>query len=204
MRVKICGITNINDALVCENFGANALGFIFYRKSKRYINPDHAKEIISELGPFIQKVGVFVNESPDKINQIVAHCGLNLVQLHGDESADDTEMVDVPVIKGFRVRDAFNYEILDNYQNCYLLLDAFSESEYGGTGHNFSWHEIPSELKSKIILAGGVSADNIERIYTDICPMAIDLSSSVEEKPGIKSHKKLNELFIKINRLRDN
>ena len=201
MRIKICGITQIEDALICEKEGANALGFIFYAGSKRYIAPTQVKEIISKLGPFIDKVGVFVNESVENINQIIDECGLTMVQLHGEEAHDQIKNIDVPVIKGFRVDNNFNYNQLHEYRECFFLLDAYSKAEYGGSGKSFNWQDIPVSMRSKIILAGGISVDNLEQIFTEIKPAAIDLSSSIEISPGKKDHGKVKELFAEYRKL---
>ena len=203
VKIKICGITNLEDALICEKEGADALGFIFYSGSKRFITPHRADEIISKLGPFLAKVGVFVNESVRNINKIVSECGLTMVQLHGEESPDQIKNINVPVIKGFRVDKNFNYAGLKEYKDCFFLLDVFSASEYGGSGNAFKWEDIPVTLREKIILAGGISIENLERIFTKIKPAAIDLSSSVEMAPGIKDYKKIYNLFKKYNELRN-
>ena len=202
LRVKICGITNLEDALLCESEGADALGFIFYKKSKRYIEPDLAKEIINYLSPFIMKVGVFVNESVDFINETAAELNLNAVQLHGEESPELVSKITFPVIKSFRINNGFDFSILKKYSDNFLLLDTYSDAEYGGTGKTFNWKLIPHELKNKIILAGGISADNIEEIFFNIKPAAVDLSSSLESEPGKKDKEKVKEFFKKINYLK--
>lgn len=203
MKVKICGITNIEDAKLSHKLGADAIGFIFYKKSKRFIEPKDAKVIINQLPPFVFKVGVFVNESVEEINEIAKEVKLNFVQLHGEEPPEMIAQIELPVIKVFRVKDNFDFAVLSQYKNCSFLLDAFDEKEYGGTGQKFNWNKIPIELQSKIILAGGVSAENIEKIYNEIKPYAIDVSSSVEIKPGKKDEIKLKELFKKIIELRN-
>lgn len=202
MKIKICGITNIEDALAAESFGADALGFIFYRKSKRYVTPEQAENIIKTLSPFTTKIGVFVDEDYENINKISHQTGINVVQLHGDENPDVIKSISLPVIKAFRVDDNFNYKKLNQYQEYSILLDAYSENHYGGTGNKFDWGEIPSEIKYKIILAGGISSDNIEFIYNNINPAAVDLSSSLEITPGKKDKKKMEEFFNKVNLIR--
>lgn len=201
MKVKICGITNLEDALLCEVLGANALGFIFYEQSKRYVTPETVGYIIKQIGAFTLKVGVFVNEQPEKINSIAKTTGLNIVQLHGDETPQMVSQINLPVIKAFRVNQQYNFEILNNYKNCYYLLDTFSKSEYGGTGKTFDWNLIPLELRNKIILSGGISSDNIQNIKNEINPYAVDLSSSLEEYPGKKNKEKLKEFFNKIKNI---
>ena len=202
MKIKICGITNSDDALFCESIGADALGFIFFRKSKRYIKPELAKNIITRLSPFTMKVGVFVNESVDFINKTASELNLNAVQLHGEESPDIIEKINLPVIKSFRINNEFDFSILEKYSNNSFLFDTYSDSGYGGTGEVFNWKLIPEEIKSKIILAGGISIDNIADIFTNIKPAAVDLSSSLESEPGKKDKDKVKEFFKKINYLR--
>ena len=195
MKVKICGITNIEDALLCEKLGADALGFIFYDKSKRYIQPNSAVDIIKMLSPFTLKVGVFVNDIPENINAISKLAGLNIVQLHGDEIPKQMAEINLPIIKAFRVNDDFDFDILNDYKNCYFLFDTYSISEYGGTGKSFNWNIIPKHLEGKIILSGGISFSNIQRIINEVNPYVVDLSSSVEEYPGKKSEIKLKKFF---------
>ena len=203
MKVKICGITNLDDAKLSYELGADAIGFIFYEKSKRYIAPEKAKEIIRQIPAFVLKVGVFVNESTDKINNIAKGIKLNLNQLHGNESPEMIADIDLPVIKAFRVSEDFDYSIIKQYYNCSFLLDTYNKNEFGGTGQQFNWKNIPSEIKSEIILAGGISENNIEQICKDVNPYAIDVSSSIEKEPGKKDHKKLKKLFKKIYEIRN-
>jgi phosphoribosylanthranilate isomerase len=202
LKVKICGITNIEDALLCETLGAEALGFIFYKGSKRYIPPETANEIIKSLSPFIMKVGVFVNESHEEINKIAFEAKLNTVQLYSEVFPRTINDISLPVINAFRVDDNFDYKILENYPNTYCLLDTYSKTHHGGTGNIFDWKKIPGKYKNKIILAGGVSFKNIEEIYTNIKPVAIDLSSSLESEPGRKDKEKVKEFFNKLSELR--
>jgi len=202
LKVKICGITNADDASFCEEAGANALGFIFYEKSKRFINPDEAAKIISKLSPFTAKVGVFVNSSTQEVNKIAGKIKLNAVQLHGDETIDNVSEIDFPVIKSFRINEQFDFNILKDFKNISYLFDSYSKDEFGGTGKKFNWHLIPKELEGNFILAGGISIENIEKIFSEIKPKAIDVSSSLEISPGIKDHKKVKDFFNKINSLR--
>jgi len=201
MKVKICGITNLDDALLCQTLGADALGFVFYQGSKRYVSPENASKIIENLSPFIIKVGVFVNESSERINSIASRIKLNAVQLHGDETPKSASEINFPAIKSFRISHHFDFSILDGYKNAYYLLDSFSKAQFGGTGNKFDWDLIPENLKNKIILAGGVSAENIEEIFSTIKPAAIDLSSSLESEPGKKDKEKVTEFFRKFNYL---
>jgi len=202
MRIKICGITNIEDALLAESFGVDAVGFIFYNKSNRYVTPEQAENIIRTLSPLTSKIGVFVDENSENINNISRQTGINVVQLHGDENPDIIKNISLPVIKAFRVDDNFDYNKLNQYQEYSLLLDAYTENDYGGTGNKFNWDKIPVQIKNKIILAGGISSDNIEFIYKNINPAAVDLSSSLEVKPGKKDKKKMEKFFNKANAIR--
>jgi phosphoribosylanthranilate isomerase len=202
MKIKVCGITNSEDALRTESLGADALGFIFYKKSKRYISPDEVKMITKELSPFTTKVGVFVNESPEMINKVSEETGINVIQLHGNEEPEIGTKLLLPAIKAFRVSDDFNFKQLENYKDYPILLDAHSDREYGGTGQKFNWEMIPDDIRSKIILAGGISTENLDIIFNKIKLAGIDLSSSLETKPGKKDKKKMEEFFNKVNQLR--
>ena len=202
VKIKVCGITNLEDALISEECGADAVGFIFYKKSKRYIEPQLAKEIACSLSPFTMKVGVFVNDTPDFINKIASDVCLNAVQLHGEEEPGHINKINYPKIKSFRINNDFDFSRLSEYGNTAFLFDAFSASEYGGTGKPFDWRLIPGELRNKIILAGGISTKNIEEIINNIKPAAVDLSSSLESEPGKKDKEKVYEFFNKINYLR--
>jgi len=203
MKVKICGITNIEDALFCADNGADALGFVFYEKSKRYISFEDAKDIVDKLPSFIMKVGVFVNEDAEVVNKKAEYVGLNAVQLHGDEEPSYLNKIHHPVINAFRVGDEFDWSLIDQYKNCNILLDSYSKDLYGGTGKTFEWRIIPERYRTKIILSGGVSIENLEQIFTEIKPAAIDVLSSLEKSPGKKDHKKVKEFLAELNRLRN-
>jgi phosphoribosylanthranilate isomerase len=198
MQIKICGITQMEDALLAQELGAQALGFIFYPLSKRFIPPENAANIIKNLSIFTNKVGVFVNEDPEFINDIASAVGLTTVQLHGAETPQVLEKINFPVIKSFRVDTGFDFTQIEPYNNYNILLDTYSDTELGGTGQSFDWHIIPKRIRSKIILAGGISAENIKMILREIHPLAVDLSSSVESKPGIKDPQKLRAFFAQL------
>jgi phosphoribosylanthranilate isomerase len=202
IKVKICGITNLEDALLAEALGADAVGFIFYENSKRYVKPAAVKNISSKLSPFTMKVGVFVNEDLEIINSVAEKAGINTVQLHGEETPDFIDNIYYPVIKSFRIKNGFNFSELEKYKNVSYLLDTYSQKEYGGTGNKFDWEVIPEEFKRNIILAGGISSDNIEYIIQNVKPFAVDLSSSVEKEPGKKDEEKLTVFFNKIKNFR--
>lgn len=202
MKIKICGITRMQDAQLCVEHGADAIGFIFYPKSKRYITPEAANDIALSLPPFIHKVGVFVNEDVEKVNRIAELAKLTTVQLHGDETPEYISQIKYPIIKSFGVNEHFDFKILDNYKNCGILLDVKDNINYGGTGKSFKWDLIPQNIRNNIIIAGGVGINNLETIITKIKPYAIDVSSSVESEPGIKNHNKLIKLLTKYNELK--
>ncbi len=202
MKIKICGITNYEDALLAEMLGADALGFIFYKKSKRYVSPAQVKIITNKLSPFTTKVGVFVNESPEVINKVSKETGINIIQLHGNEQLEIASKLLLPAIKAFRIDKDFDYKQLENYNDYPILLDTHSNSEYGGTGQQFNWELIPNNIKGKIILAGGISVENVETIFNSIKPAGIDVSSSLESEPGKKDKEKMEEFFNKVNQLR--
>lgn len=202
MQVKICGITNKTDALHSEKEGAHALGFIFYPGSPRYIEPQKAAEIVDALSVFTTKVGVFVNETADSINAISRETGLTAVQVHGDGNRKMLSGIALPVIRAVRVKDSDSFTNLDINGNESILLDTFSENCYGGTGRPFDWELIPSELRKRIILAGGIGTHNIEDIYINVKPAAIDLSSSLEARPGRKDQDKVSQFFNVLNRIK--
>ncbi|HEX2962802.1 MAG TPA: phosphoribosylanthranilate isomerase [Ignavibacteriales bacterium] len=202
MKVKVCGITNAPDALLCEALGADMLGFIFYRKSLRFVEYSAAGEIIGKLNPETKTVGVFVNETAERVNEAAGRLGLSAVQLHGDEKPEEVSKITFPVIKSFRMKEGFDFSVLASYGNARALLDSFAGNQFGGTGKSFNWEIIPDDIKSRIILAGGVSASNIGYIYSTIRPYAVDLSSSLESEPGKKDHAKVKEFFNLLNNYR--
>ncbi|MFZ1291322.1 MAG: phosphoribosylanthranilate isomerase [Melioribacteraceae bacterium] len=202
MKIKICGITNYEDAKIASDLGADAIGFIFYKNSKRFVSPENVKNIVDKLPPFLTKVGVFVNEEADIVNQIMKSCKLNIAQLHGDENLEYIYKINYPIVKALRVSQNYDYNILSEYSQHNILLDTYNDENFGGTGESFKWENIPFEIKQKIILAGGVSENNLEEIFHKINPYAIDVSSSLEILPGKKDHERLIKLFWKLNELR--
>ncbi|HXX57720.1 MAG TPA: phosphoribosylanthranilate isomerase [Thermodesulfovibrionales bacterium] len=195
VRVKICGITNIGDALLAAEYGADAVGFVFYKKSPRNISPDAARDIVRQLPPFLSTVGVFVDEKPDEIERIIRHAAIDIAQLHGHEPPEACVMSG-RVIKAVRVRELSDLEPLRHYRVSAYLLDTFTPESLGGTGQIFNW-DIAVEAKQfgKIILAGGLNPDNIEKAVRWVNPHAVDVSSGVEEGKGKKDPRKM-KLFI--------
>ena len=196
VRVKICGITNPDDAAAAVEAGADALGFVFHRKSPRYVEPQVVKAIVASLPPFILPIGVFVNEEPKVVRDLMDACGLALVQLHGDESAGYCETLGRPVVKAIGLKDRASLLALAEYKGRAqvrgFLLDAFAPDLYGGTGHTTNW-SIASEIAKSmtVILAGGLTPENVAAAIGTVRPYAVDVSSGVEATPGNKDHVKM-------------
>lgn len=200
-RVKICGITNYSDAKASVDFGADAIGFIFYKKSKRYIKPIEAKKIINKLPPFFVKVGVFVNENYEVILKIASNLKLNAIQLHGSENLSFCKKIS----KYFSVIKAIPIEKIDDplaglkYKNYATILFDTKTKNFGGSGKTFDWNII-LKYKNKFenfILSGGLNLENVEYAIKLLKPYAVDVSSGVESQIGVKDHKKLKK-FIEI------
>ena len=204
VRVKICGITNPQDASMAVEMGVDALGFIF-TPSPRQITPGKTRDIISAIPPFVNTVGVFVNESPSTIRQIIRFCGLDLVQLHGDESPEVCDELMPYTIKAFRIKDESSLQSIKPYYGKAraLLFDTCSEIKRGGTGKIFDWGLAirGKALGMPIILSGGLKPSNIQKAISTVKPYAVDVNSGIEESPGKKSPllmKKLMETIRKI------
>lgn len=195
VRVKICGITNLEDALAAVDYGADALGFVFFEKSPRSVLPEEAAEIISHLPPFVTTVGVFVNEVPSTIVRIMEFAGVDVVQLHGDEQPDLCTLWP-RVIKAFRVRDVTDLGTLGHYRTAAMLLDAYSPDAYGGTGQVFNW-DIALEAKryGRIVLSGGLTPENVGSAVERVMPYAVDVSSGVEREKGRKDAEKMRRFI---------
>jgi len=196
--VKICGITNLPDALAAAEAGADALGFIFHEQSPRYLTTENAAAIIRGLPPLIVKVGVFVNASEDFVFQAISECGLNLLQFHGSESPEFCAQFGLMSMKAFRMRDADSLKELSNYKTDAWLLDAYSSRQIGGTGEKFNWDLAieARKLGRPIFLAGGLSPDNVAEAIGKVQPYAVDVSSGVEASPGKKDPEKV-KAFIR-------
>ena len=193
--VKICGITNEYDAIAAVNFGASAIGFVFYKNSQRYLSLLEAKSISEKIDHKVNIVGVFVNHSKEFINHAIDLIPLSMIQLHGDESPEFCKNFSVPTIKAIRVKNKLRSETLDKYEVDGILLDSFSKTEYGGTGKTFDWSLIDFKFKQKILLSGGLNSENILEAISSINPDAIDISSSIESSIGQKDHYKMRQLF---------
>ena len=201
VKVKICGITNLEDALAAFFSGAHALGFVFYKKSKRYLEPKKAGNISRILPRGIIKVGVFVDEKEDKIRKIPKICALDMLQFHGNESPEFcSRFKGYKVIKAFRVNNGLSLEGIKKYKTFAFLFDTFSSSVAGGSGKKFDWNLLKKigRINRPVFLSGGLNSSNIKRAIKLIGPDWVDFSSSVEVKPGIKSHKKIKDIMRKV------
>ena len=202
LKIKICGITNLDDALLAADLGANALGFIF-ATSPRNIDKNTVGQIARKLQPFISRVGVFVNESVKVVNETVLECGLDAVQLHGEETPEYCARILSRVIKSFILgKDILNSSQLNEELAKYepfvsaFLFDTYSPQQFGGTGQTFNWDNLKEIQSSKpIIVSGGLTPDNVQDLLKVFKPYAIDISSGVEASPGHKDPEKLKQLF---------
>jgi phosphoribosylanthranilate isomerase len=198
-KIKICGITNLNDAFLGLDLGADALGFIFYRYSKRSISSEDALRIISKLPPFVTTVGVFVNQGVEELKSMKREIGFDLFQLHGDEEPDYCRELGNSVIKAIRVKDCINQDDIDSFPVQALLFDAYSTAEFGGTGRSFNWELLKGIALSKsVILSGGLTAENVAEAIDIVNPYAVDVSSGVEDYPGKKNPVKLKAFIAAV------
>ncbi|MFQ5822978.1 MAG: phosphoribosylanthranilate isomerase [bacterium] len=205
VKVKICGITNLIDALEACELDADALGFIFHKKSPRYIQPVAAKDIMKSLPPFIIKVGVFVNMTLSDLYKICESVPIDVVQLHGDETPEYCRQISYPCLKVFRVNADFNLLKLKKYQTAGYLLDTFNNYIYGGTGKTFDWNIAKEANKfGRVVLSGGLNSDNILKALDFVRPYAVDICSGVEAFPGKKDPEKLKTFFEEFRKFKNN
>ena len=192
-RIKVCGITNLEDARAAADLGADALGFIFVPDTPRYIEPEAAKRIIRDLPPFITTVGVFADVPPEVILRTVSTCGLNAVQLHGCETPEYCSEINGPkLIKAFRVKDGNSLSTIPAYRVSAYLLDTYVKGKKGGTGEMFNWDlAIEAKKYGRIIVAGGLTPENVAQAIRRVRPYAVDVGSGVEARPGKKDHSKV-------------
>ena len=188
-KVKICGITRLPDALAAVEAGADALGFMFFEGSKRYITSAAAAQIIRALPPFVAKVGVFVNARAETVRAIIAECGLDTLQFHGEETPEFCrQFAPLKVVKAFRIQNAESLKPLPDYAVDAWLLDSHVPGLRGGTGEKFNWDLAcqARELGRPVILAGGLTPENIADALQQVWPFGVDVSSGVESAPGLK------------------
>ena len=208
VRIKMCGTTRREDAEYAVRIGIDALGFIFVKNSPRYIDPEHAGRLISELPPFVSRVGVFVNQSLDAIKIITAAAGLTQLQLHGDESPEFCRDLkrwnaSLSICKAFSVGGARPVPPCADYAGAIdsVLLDTYVHGAPGGTGKTFDWSRVQHfPIHCPLILAGGLNPDNVEKAVLVVNPYAVDINSGVEDQPGIKNHQLLAKLVANVRR----
>ena len=205
MKVKICGITNAEDAALAVAAGADALGFILYRKSPRFVEPTVVRTIVAGLPPFVLPIGVFVNEEAVAVRTLMDECGLALAQLHGDESAAYCRTLGRPVLKALRLKDHSAFLALAEFQGRAnvrgFVVDAFSDQAYGGTGQTVDWALAAEAARAApVLLAGGLTPANVSQAIQAVRPYGVDVSSGVEARPGKKDPAKV-KAFIEAARL---
>lgn len=196
--VKICGITNLEDARMVVNIGANAVGFIFYKGSERYISPETAGEIGKKLPEHVTKVGVFVHDDRKSILDVAKRAGLSAVQLVGGYAPDDLFGFEASVIKVFRIGRGFEVETIRNFVVDAYLLDTHRSGVFGGTGETFDWNiAVKAKEYGKVILSGGLTPENIEAAVRFVRPYGVDVSSGVESRPGKKNQELVTEFIAR-------
>ena len=197
-RIKICGITRPEDGLAAVNSGADAIGLVFYEKSSRCVSVAQAAEIVSVLPPFVTVVGLFVDAPAAQIQSVLDAVPLSLLQFHGNETEPECARWGMRYLKAFRVRPEQSVETMVSLYHSAsgYLLDSYKPGEPGGTGESFDWALIPQSLAKPVVLAGGLSPENVAQAINRVRPYGVDVSSGVESQPGIKDHDKINA-FVK-------
>ena len=202
--IKICGLTSLEQALSCVELGADWLGLNCWSGSSRYISAEKALKIVDGLPESVSTVGVFVNESTDTLESIMRETGMDLAQLHGDETPESCKKITVPWFKAFRVSPDFQPQWIQNYDGETFLLDAYSKKHYGGSGQKIDW-ELASTVSAmgKLILAGGLAPENVADAVNKVRPWGVDVCSGVESEPGIKDLLKVKEFVNNIRNAGD-
>lgn len=198
IRIKLCGLTRLEDVHHAVALGVDAVGFIFEPSSPRSVSSDQVKELTFDLPPFVKSVGVFVDESADVINHIARSCKLDLIQLHGHETPEYCKQIERPILKAIKIQDIDDINAIPKYQGMVsgVLLDTKSSTQHGGTGKTFDWGIAlhAKDFDIPIILAGGINAGNVQKAVKLVNPYAIDISSGIELSPGIKDYNKMKEV----------
>jgi phosphoribosylanthranilate isomerase len=199
-RVKICGITRIEDAIAAAQAGADAIGFVFDLKSPRHVHPDQALKITRALPPFITTVGLFVNPAPDTVEGVLGHVPLDLIQFHGNEKPEQCRRYHRSYIKAIHMKpDVDLREMARLYGDAAgLLLDTYVADAAGGSGQAFDWNRIPQDLGKPVILAGGLTPQNVAEAVRKVRPFAVDVSSGVEQSKGIKDANKISAFIEEV------
>ena len=202
-RVKVCGITNLEDAWTAIEAGTDALGFVFVPNTPRYIEPDDANTIMRQIPPLVTTIGLFVNAGSTQIRDVAKNCRLDAIQLHGNESPELCHSLNLRIIKAFRIKESEPLNILSKFQVDAYLLDTYVKGILGGTGKTFDWNLACHAKKyGQIILAGGLNPSNVSTAINQVKPYAVDVSSGVEAEPGRKDPKKVRD-FIRTVRETD-
>ena len=203
MKIKICGLTDPENSKQIASLDIHAIGLVFFNESPRAVSIEQANEIIQELPPFINKVGLFVNASSNFVDQVLNSVNIDTIQFHGDESSSDCSQFQMPFIKAIRMREGTNLlKQAEEFSSAAgLLLDSFEEDSYGGTGKSFDWNLIRDNIDLPIILAGGLNKDNVMSAIEKTQPYAIDISSGVEVDKGIKDIEKIKEIISLTRRI---
>jgi len=202
VRSKICGITRIEDALIAAEAGADAIGLVFYAKSPRAVSIQQARDIVAALPAFVTTVGLFVNASREELNEVLAGVALDLLQFHGDETPAECECYQRPYIKALRVKPGDDIaQLAAPYAKARgILLDTYVPGVPGGTGAAFDWSLVPRDLPQPVILAGGLSAANVQAAIEQVRPYAVDVSGGVEASKGIKDAAKIRAFMRAVGR----
>ncbi|MBD3641598.1 MAG: phosphoribosylanthranilate isomerase [Marinobacter sp.] len=202
-RVKICGLTRPEDVSAAISCGADALGFVFYEPSPRSVSPAHAAALVRDIPPFVQAVGLFVNPAREFVEQVLSEVPLDLLQFHGDETPEFCRSFGRRWIKAIRVREEGQIEsAFQDYRDAAgLLVDAWVPDKFGGTGQSFNWQLIPENRPMPLVLAGGLSSDNVSRAVTQVKPWAVDVSGGVERSKGIKDIQKISDFIKEVHRV---
>lgn len=202
-KIKICGITNKQDAINAAGLGVDMLGFVCYKKSKRYVEPKIIRDIASELPPDIAKVGVFVDEDPVKVSEIAQDCLFDMLQFHGEESPEycDKFKDSYKIIKAFRIKDKGSLKGINDYNADYYMLDTYSTKLAGGTGECFDWNVLAGyELLKPVILSGGLTPLNVVQAIEVVSPYGVDVSSGIEKSPGKKDIELMKKFVEKVRK----
>ena len=197
-KIKFCGITNLDDAITASKLGADALGFVFYSKSSRFISPKEANKIIQNLPPFISTVGLFVNQSKSEVEQVINACPVNLLQFHGDEDELFCNQYNLPYIKAIPMKSDINLlKCIEDFDSAKaLLLDSYSKDTRGGSGKVFDWETIPLNPSKPFIIAGGLNPNNVKSLLELIDPYGVDVSSGIEIDKGIKDYHLMRKFIL--------
>ena len=200
MKIKVCGFTQAQNAYDAAMLGIDAIGLVFYEKSPRCVDTQQAREIVQALPPFVNRVGLFVNADSDFIDEVLCEVPLDTLQFHGDETPQQCAQYAMPFIKALRMQSTTDLATLseDYHQASGLLLDAFSQAAYGGTGEQFDWSLAKADIDLPIILAGGMNAQTVSAAIAQVNPYAVDVSSGVESAKGVKDIAKIQEFIQQV------